>query len=249
MFNIGGKMQAFRPWAEKALDVLTCIWLLRPLTGRCYYRHIWTILHMQTVLKNYFAWLWWNLHKRVTEHIRHKLGCSAVVTDFQFYLTLEMHLYHTQNNIPSHSTELVSSDIALFNFWSMHKCHVCMCHDTQYLTGRKYTYASVVKIYACSFSLAFWMWFGSGLKYLDGGAHMWVRCLYSHYRLWRQGTQHSRPHSAAGCHPHVDRICPSVVSGTHVSDVSTQPPLGGTYIWSPRSPMTAVGSSGTISSE
>lgn len=83
-----------------------------------------------------------------------------------------MQLYHTENNLSSYGTELVSSEIALFKFWSVHKCDVCLCRDTQHLTARKYTHVSVVEIYACSFSLDFWMGFGSGLKYLDGGAHM-----------------------------------------------------------------------------
>lgn len=83
-----------------------------------------------------------------------------------------MQLYHTENELPSYGTELVLSDVALLNFWTTHKCDVCMCHDRQYLTGRKYRHASVVEIYACSFSRAFWMGFGSGLKCLDGGAHM-----------------------------------------------------------------------------
>lgn len=111
-----------------------------------------------------------------------------------------MQLYHTENNLSSYGTELVLSDVALFNFWTAHKCDVCMCRDRQHLTGRKYTHASVVEIYACSFSGAFWMGFGSGLKCLVGGAHMWGRCLNSHCRLWRQGAQFGCPHSAAWCH-------------------------------------------------
>ena len=142
-----------------------------------------------------------------------------------------MHLYHTANNLPSYGTELVSSDIALFNFWSVDKCNVCMCHDTQHLTGRKYTHASVVKIYACSCSLAFRMGFGSGLKYLDGGAHMWVRCLNSHYRLWWQGAQFSRPHSAAWCHPRGARICPSGLQQKHRSATGLPPLCGVRDTW------------------
>lgn len=83
-----------------------------------------------------------------------------------------MQLYHAENNPPSYGTELVSSEIVLFNFWSVHKRDICTCHDTQHLTGREYTHASVVEICACSFSLAFQMGFVSGLKYLDGDAHM-----------------------------------------------------------------------------
>lgn len=119
-----------------------------------------------------------------------------------------MQLYPTENNLPSYGTELASSDIAFFNWWSVHKCDICVSWYMAFNRQKIYT-CFFVKIYAYSFSLAFWIGFGSEWKALDGGAGMQVRCINYHWRLWWQRAQFICPDLALLCHPSGARICPS----------------------------------------
>lgn len=87
----------------------------------------------------------------VMEHIRHKLGCFAVVTDFQFYLTpwkcsytqLKTIFHHTVQNYLHLTLHFLTAGVCT-NVTSV-------CHDIWHLTGRKYGHASLWKFMHTAF--------------------------------------------------------------------------------------------------